>query len=202
MPDGELVDDVEPAVAAAFAAALDALGAAGARIERRPLAALERARALIAEHGGPVAHEAWRVHAALLERPDAERMDPPVLRRLREGRALPPEGYAALLRARPGLQAGLAAELGPALAILPTAPHVAPELAPLEHDVERFLAVNARTLRTTLPASFLDMPGVALPTGAGAGGLPASVLLTGASGADDRVLAAALAVEAVLLRQQ
>ena len=67
VPAGDLVDDVEPAVAAAFAAALDALGAAGARIERRPLAALDRTLALIAEHGGPVAHEAWRVHEALLE---------------------------------------------------------------------------------------------------------------------------------------
>ena len=188
VPAGDLVDDVEPSVAARFAADLAALAAAGARIEHRPLAALDRARALLAEHGGMVAHEAWRGHAALLDSPDAERLDPPVLRRLREGRALPAAGYDALVRERPGVQAALAAELGPALVALPAVAHEPPEIAPLLRDVDRFLAVNARTLRATLPLSFLDMPGVTLPSG---------LLLTGPSGADDRVLAAALAAEAV-----
>jgi aspartyl-tRNA(Asn)/glutamyl-tRNA(Gln) amidotransferase subunit A len=121
-----------------------------------------------------------------------------VLRRLREGRALAPSGYDALLRERPRVQAALAAELGPALAVLPAAPHVAPEIAPLERDDDHFMAVNRRTLRATLATSFLDMPGVSLPMGVNAGGLPAGLLVTGASGADDRVLAAALAAEAVL----
>jgi aspartyl-tRNA(Asn)/glutamyl-tRNA(Gln) amidotransferase subunit A len=82
--------------------------------------------------------------------------------------------------------------------VLPTAPHVAPEIAPLEADDERFLAVNARTLRTTMAASYLDTPGVSLPIGPAEHGLPAALLLTGPAGADDRVLAAALRVEAAL----
>jgi aspartyl-tRNA(Asn)/glutamyl-tRNA(Gln) amidotransferase subunit A len=194
VPSGELVDDVDPGVAACFAAALDALADAGAQIERRPLAALEAARALLAEHGSPVAHEAWRTHIALLDGPDAERIDRRVLRRLRDGRALPAAGYETLLRERPRLQAALAAELGPALAVLPTAPHGAPEIAALERDDDRFMAVNTRTLRATLAASYLDMPGVSLPIGAAEDGLPAGLLLTGPSGGDDRVLAAALTV--------
>ena len=116
-----------PSVAARFAADLDALAAAGARMQRRPLAALDRARALLAEHGGMVAHEAWRGHVALLDSLDAdgrdgaqrERLDPPVLRRLREGRALPAAGYDALVRERPGVQAALADELAGALVALP-----------------------------------------------------------------------------------
>jgi aspartyl-tRNA(Asn)/glutamyl-tRNA(Gln) amidotransferase subunit A len=198
VPAGDLADDVDPLVAAAFDAALDALADAGAVVERRRLAALEDARALLAEHGGLVAHEAWRVHAALLDGPDAARLDRRVLRRLREGRALPPAGYEALLRERPRVQAALAAELGRAFAVLPTAPHVAPEIAPLERDDDVFMAVNTRTLRATLATSFLDMPGVSLPIGPAEDGLPAGLLLTGPSGADDRVLAAALAAEAGL----
>jgi aspartyl-tRNA(Asn)/glutamyl-tRNA(Gln) amidotransferase subunit A len=198
VPAGALVDDVDPGVAAAFAAAVAALGDAGAVVERRPLGALEQARALLAEHGSLVAHEAWRAHAALLDSPDADRIDRRVLRRLREGRALPPAGYDALLRERPRVQAALAAELGEALAILPTVSHVAPEVAPLEADDERFMAVNARTLRATLATSYLDMPGVSLPIGPAEHGLPAALLVTGPSGADDRVLAAALAVERTL----
>jgi aspartyl-tRNA(Asn)/glutamyl-tRNA(Gln) amidotransferase subunit A len=121
-----------------------------------------------------------------------------VLRRLREGRALPPAGYDALLRDRPRVQAALAAELGDALAILPTVPHVAPEIAPLEADDDAFMAANTRTLRATLATSYLDMPGVSLPIGPAGHGLPAALLLTGPSGTDDRVLAAALRAEAAL----
>jgi aspartyl-tRNA(Asn)/glutamyl-tRNA(Gln) amidotransferase subunit A len=198
VPAGDVVDDVDPGVAAAFAAAIAALEDAGASVERRRLAALEDARALLAEHGSLVAHEAWRVHAALLDGPDADRIDRTVLRRLREGRALPPAGYDALLRERPRVQAALAAELPGALVVLPTAPHVAPELAPLGADDERFMAVNRRTLRATLATSYLDMPGVSLPIGPAEHGLPAALLLTGPAEADDRVLAAALRVEAAL----
>jgi len=198
VPSGELVDDVDPLVAARFSAALDALAEAGAAVERRPMAALDAARALLAEHGALVAHEAWRVHAALLDGPDAGAVDRRVLRRLREGRALPPAGYEALLRERPRVQAALAGELDGALAVLPTAPHVAPEIAPLEADDDRFMAVNARTLRATLATSFLDMPGVSLPIGPAEHGMPAGLLVTGPGGDDDRVLAAALGAELAL----
>ena len=129
-----------------------------------------------------VAHEAWRVHEALIDGPDAERLDRRVLRRLREGRALPAAGYAALQEARPRVQAAFAEELGDALLLTPAAPHVAPEIAPLEADDDLFLAVNATTLRITMPTSFLDAPGVALPIGPAEAGLPASLLISGASG--------------------
>ena len=181
MPEGELVEDVDPLVAARFADALDALAGAGVLVERRPIAAIDEARALLSEHGGLVAHEAWRVHASLLDGPDAGRIDRRVLRRLAEGRALPAAGYEALMRERPRVQAALAAELDGALAVLPTAAHVAPEIAALEADDEHFMAVNARTLRATLATSYLDMPGVSLPIGAAEDGMPAGLLLTGAA---------------------
>ena len=193
VPESGIVADAEPAVAGAFAAALDALAAAGATIVRRPLASLDAVQRASAEHGSLVAHEAWRVHRDLLDGPDAERLDRRVLKRLRDGRALDPSARDALLRVRPGLQAAFAAELDGALAVWPTVPHRAPELAPLERDDEHFARTNLRTLAATMPASFLDLPGVALPLAGGA-----SLLVSGPPGADDRVLAAALAVEAVL----
>ena len=194
VPDGELVDDAEPAVAGAFAAALEALAGAGAAVERRPLAALRAVPALFAEHGSHVMHEAWRVHRELLDGPDAERLDPRVLRRLLDGRVLPADGYEIVLRERARLQAQLAAELGDALAVWPAVGHAAPELAPLERDDELFARVNMGTLRNTMPASFLDMPGASLPIGEDPAGLPLGLLLSGPPGSDDRVLAAALAV--------
>jgi aspartyl-tRNA(Asn)/glutamyl-tRNA(Gln) amidotransferase subunit A len=198
VPGGDLVDDVEPAVAAAFSAAVDALADAGAEIELRPLTAVDAARALQDEHGSLVMHEAWRVHRALLDSPDAGRLDRRVLRRLRDGRALPPDGHELVLRERPRLQAELAAELADALALWPAVRHAAPELEPLERDDELFARTNLSTLRATIPASFLDMPGVSLPMGADAEGLPLGLLLSGPPGSDDRVLAAARLAEAAL----
>jgi aspartyl-tRNA(Asn)/glutamyl-tRNA(Gln) amidotransferase subunit A len=49
-----------------------------------------------------------------------------------------------------------------------------------------------------MPASFLDMPGVSLPIGSDAAGLPLGLLLSGPPGSDDAVLAGARAVEAAL----
>jgi aspartyl-tRNA(Asn)/glutamyl-tRNA(Gln) amidotransferase subunit A len=213
VPEGDLVDDVEPAVAEAFAAAVAALARAGFAIERKSLAALDDARALQAEYGSLVAHEAWRVHRKLLDSADADEageadagderaargsIDRRVLRRLRDGRALPAGGRDALLRERPLRQAALAAELGDALTLWPTVRHAAPRLEPLERDDDLFAEVNVGTLRATIPASYLDMPGIALPTGTDAAGLPLSALLSGPPDADDRVLAAALAAEAAL----
>ena len=196
MPAGAIVDDVEPAVAQAFSAALAALADAGAAIERRALRSLDAVPALFEEHGSLVVHEAWRVHRALVDGADAAALDPRVLRRLRDGRALPPAGREQLLRERPRLQAALAAELGDALAVWPTVRHPPPLLEPLERDADLFARVNLSTLRATMPASFLDMPGVALPLPTD--GPPVGLLLSGPPHADDRVLAAALAVEAAL----
>jgi aspartyl-tRNA(Asn)/glutamyl-tRNA(Gln) amidotransferase subunit A len=92
-----------------------------------------------------------------------------------------------------------AADLGDSLTAWPTVAHVAPELAPLEADDDRFLRVNFATLRATLPASFLDLPGLALPAGTDPAGLPpVSLLLSGPPRADARVLAAGAWVEAAL----
>jgi aspartyl-tRNA(Asn)/glutamyl-tRNA(Gln) amidotransferase subunit A len=196
--EGEPVDDLDCGVAVAFAAAVETLADAGAQVERRPVAALAEAAALLRAHGLLVAHEAWRTHAALLDSPAAERLDRRVLRRLRDGRALAPEGRTALLEARPRVQAAFERELGGALLLTPSSPHVAPLIDALEADDDAFLAANARTLRITMPTSYLDAPGVALPIGPAEAGLPASLLVSGPAGGDDRVLAAALAAEAAL----
>ena len=126
--------DAEPDVAAAFAAA--AAPGRRRRDDRAPAAPASRRRGRVRGHGSLIAHEAWREHAALLDPPAAGRLDPRVLTRLRDGRALDPGGRDALLRERPALQAAITAQLGDALAIWPTVPHTAPELGPLERDAD------------------------------------------------------------------
>lgn len=217
IPEGELVDDAEPAVRARFEAAIGALergGAAverrplpsreaavsglergGAKVERRPLPSLEAAQALMDEHGTVVVAEASRTHAQLAAGPDGDALDPRVLRRIRAGGDVDLE---PLLRERRGLQDQVTAELRGAFVLFPTVRHTAPELEPLERDDELFARTNLRTLRNTMLASYLDLPGVSLPIGVDEAGLPIGLLVSGPPGGDDGVLDAALAVEAIV----
>ncbi|MBU6489610.1 MAG: hypothetical protein KGQ57_17585, partial [Burkholderiales bacterium] len=87
-------------------------------------------------------------------------------------------------------------ELGDeAVLITPTVKHVAPELAALEADDHLFAATNLETLSLTMPGSFLDMPGVAMPSGVDRQGMPTSVLFSVPQGHDDRLLRTCLAIE-------
>jgi aspartyl-tRNA(Asn)/glutamyl-tRNA(Gln) amidotransferase subunit A len=195
VPEGELVDDVEPAISRRFELALAALSAAGVTVVRRPVRAFEDAQAAMDEHGTIVGAEAARVHASLLEGPGAAELDPRVLRRLEQGRSVTPRAYAALLHARAELRAAAAAEVGDAVTAFPTVRMVAPPLVELESDVDRFLVVNARALRSTMIGAFLDMPGVSVPI---PGAPAAGFLLSARAGADDALLSAALTIEATL----
>ncbi len=83
----------------------------------------------------------------------------------------------------------------------PTTPIVAPPIAPLENDDDRFFAANGRLLRNTSLGNFLDWCGVSLPNGVDAGGMPTALLLSAAGGNDETLLSAAQGCEAVAAGQ-
>lgn len=190
--------DAEPAVRNNLLHAVQRLKAAGALIEERECQAFQATLQLIRDHGWLGAFEAFALHEALLDSPDAAHLDPRVRRRLEAARGLPASQLLHLTEARRRLQQQLADDLDGALLITPTVAHVAPPLAPLEADDDLFIQTNLATLRLTMPGSFLDMPGVTLPSGRDALGLPTGLLLSAPTGEDARLLRAALSVESVL----
>lgn len=190
--------DAEPAVRNNLLHAVQRLKAAGALIEERECQAFQATLQLIRDHGWLGAFEAFALHEALLDSPDAAHLDPRVRRRLEAARGLPASQLLHLTEARRRLQQQLADDLDGALLITPTVAHVAPPLAPLEADDDLFIQTNLATLRLTMPGSFLDMPGVTLPSGRDALGLPTGMLLSAPTGEDARLLRAALSVESVL----
>ncbi|MCK9817078.1 amidase [Pseudomonas sp. MAFF 302046] len=200
--DSALLDDprVEPAVRGNLMQAIERLRDAGALLDLQPLASWQATLQLIQDHGWLGAAEAFALHQPLLDSAEAQRLDPRVRRRLEAARQMPASQLLKLYEARLLLQQRVLDELDGALLITPTVAHVAPPLAPLEHDDELFARTNLATLRLTMPGSFLDMPGVALPSGRDAQGLPTGLLLSLPQGEDARVLRAALSVEAALLR--
>ena len=190
--------DVEPAVRNNLLRAVEQLRAQGALIDERESPTFQATLELIKHQGWLGSFEAFALHEALLDSADAEQLDPRVRRRLEAARSLPASQLIALSDARLRLQQQLVDELDGAILITPTVAHVAPALAPLQADDELFVKTNLATLRLTMPGSLLDMPGISLPSGCDAQGLPTGMLLSAPSGEDARLLRAALSVETAL----
>jgi aspartyl-tRNA(Asn)/glutamyl-tRNA(Gln) amidotransferase subunit A len=192
-------DDIVPAVAANFDAALGRLVAAGAVVERGPVPVLDMVLGLIARHGAIAAAEAYVVHRERIEGPEAAALDRRVLARLRLGAGVTMPDYVTLLWERRRLIA-LATELfaGGAVVAFPTIVHTAPRIADLDGDDELFGRINSRTLRNTSLGNFLDWCGISVPTGVDGAGLPTALLLSGAPGEDDALLSLGLSAEGVI----
>jgi len=197
-PTNAVLEGAEPELASRFEAALAALEEVGAAVERRPVPILDEVSAVLARHGSLVAAEALQVHQSWFGGPDAARVDPRVVARIALGARMSALDLLEIQAARRRLKTAIAEEIGEAFLAMPTVVHVAPEIAPLEADPDLFHQVNLRTLRNTMLGNFLDLPGLSLPAGRDGSGLPFGFLLSAPAGADDRLLAAGLAVEPLL----
>ncbi|OBZ97125.1 hypothetical protein ADU59_05440 [Pararhizobium polonicum] len=199
IPETVVFDDAEPAVVAAFEAAVSRLEKAGARISRRVFPVFAEIFALMTRYGALVTAEAYAVHKERLEGPQAERMDQRVVARARLGEKTGMTDYIAILEARQRLIASFADDLQPGeLLAHPTLPHVAPPIAPLLADDELFFKINGKTLRNTLIGNFLDGCGISIPCGTGDAGMPVGFLLSGQRNEDETLLSAALSAETVI----
>lgn len=191
-----MLDDLEPAVARAFDAAVAALRTAGALVDQIDLPALASLAELNGK-GGFAAAEAWAWHRQRLER-SGDRYDPRVAQRIRRGAAISAADHLELQAARRSWIAGVEAAIAPYDALLsPTVPMLAPALQPVLDDDAHFFAVNALLLRNPAVVNFLDGCALSLPC-QGAGDLPVGLMVWGPALADDRVLAVSAAIEALL----
>lgn len=197
-PTGLAVADLDDAVGAAFEASLSRLSAAGVRIRRAPLPAFDEAAAMLAARGSIIASDAYVEHQAIVDGADGDRIDQRVRARILIGGAMSAADLTTLQRQRATGAAAIAAALDGALLALPTTPGTAPALADFEVDDEAFKRINVRAARNTSVGSFYDTPGLAIPNGRDAAGLPTSFLLSALSGEDDRLIRAGLAAEALI----
>ena len=199
VPRGRLLDGLDAAVAAAFEAALAALGAAGATLIDCNLEPhLERIDDFHAE-GTIAAVEAAAAHAGVLAA-EPQTIDPFVVRRIAANSRVSGARFARMLEER-RIAVALAREaltLFDAV-IMPTTPVVAPLRAPLMDDFDMFIKTNTLVLRNCAPFNILDCCGISLPL-AGAGPLPVGLQLVGAQGSDHVLLDVAAGVEALVCR--
>ncbi len=196
--EGPVLQDLTPTVAAAYEAALGRLGAAGVRLERRPIEALSAVGRINALGGFSSAE----IYARLKDRlqVDSGLVDPRVLRRIMLGAQQTPEDYAGYKaeRARLLVEAGEALDRFDAV-VLPTTPIEAPRFADLETD-EAYFRLNGLSLRNAMIANMLNRPAISIPCQP-QGALPVGFMLMGRPGEDRALLAIAAAVETVVRGQ-
>jgi aspartyl-tRNA(Asn)/glutamyl-tRNA(Gln) amidotransferase subunit A len=179
-----------------FEAVVDALRAAGARIDDADIRHAGDAPAIYLHIS---LADAAAYHSATLETMP-ERYTPNVRQRLEMGRYVLGEDYA---RALAGRQV-LAREVDAALAehdalLLPTLPIPAPPLGAGTMAIGGASEpVRALMLRLTSPFNITGHPAIALPCGRTAAGLPCSVQLVGARGLTPALVRVALAVERLI----
>jgi aspartyl-tRNA(Asn)/glutamyl-tRNA(Gln) amidotransferase subunit A len=197
VPDAFFVEECDVAVTAAFEDAVRRLEAAGASVETANVPELAEAARIMTVHGTIAAVEAYKYHYDRVESPEVAEIDGRVVARILRGKSMTALDLITIIDARRDLAASLKARLGGALLLGPTVPHVAPEIAPLDADPAVFNTVNLKTLRNTMVGNFLNTPGVAMPMASNSP-LPVSLLVSANGGEDERVLAAAAAIERVV----
>lgn len=196
VPRAWLAPRMDDAVAGVFAHTLERLRQAGAEIDEIALPGLETAWI----HYTPLvrAEAAW-VHRAALAAGD-EGFSDLVRGPLQAGTSIPAGTYIDALRARDAVRAEFSGVLRTWDAIvLPTSPVLPPRRGQTEVEVAggRRISTREAVLGQTLPFSFAGVPALAIPAGS-AGGLPVSLHLACAEGADARLLALGRWAEAAM----
>lgn len=195
VPEGGLMDDLDPEVAHAFSAALATLSRAGAHIATAPVPPLD-AHARYFEGGGIAGAEAYVVHRESLDR--LPLYDPRVGQRLALGAGISAADHIALLRLRASAIAAFAQTLAPFDALLlPTVACIAPTLAEADRSDDDYVRWNLRILRNAGVVNFLDGCALTLPCHA-PGTAPVGLMACGAAGNDRHLLAVGAAIERAL----
>jgi aspartyl-tRNA(Asn)/glutamyl-tRNA(Gln) amidotransferase subunit A len=184
---------------AALDRAVARLHDAGALVDRAPLAAFDDINEAHAK-GGLAAAEAYAWHRDLLAS-DAARYDPRVASRILAGADMSAADYFRLSQARRRIIYRFECDLAPYDALmLPTVPIAPPPIAAFARD-EDYRRLNFLLLRNPSTINFLDGCAISLPCHA-PGAPPAGLMLAAPSMQDARLLAIAVAVEAVLQHER
>jgi len=195
LPENFAFDHLDTSTLRALDHAIPRLERAGALVDRRRLATFDEITAANAT-GGFAAAEAFAWHRDLLARA-ADRYDPRVGTRIAPGAQMSASDYFVLTQARARIIAGFNAAMAAYDAvILPTVPIAPPKLAAFNQDAE-YRRLNFLLLRNPSSINFLDGCAISLPIHA-PGDAPAGLMLAAPGGADDRLLAIAIAVEQAL----
>jgi len=192
------MDGLDPDVAIAFAAALEAFAEAGATITEIEAPELAETAPMNSK-GGFTAAESYAWHRELIAR-SADGYDPRVLGRISRGRDQSAADYIQLLAHRRSIAARANARFTDYDAVVfPTVAMLPPRIAdlgetPADNGDAAYTAANLLALRNATLINVIDGCAVSLPIGA-EDGPPVGLTIAGVSGNDRRILAIAAGME-------
>jgi aspartyl-tRNA(Asn)/glutamyl-tRNA(Gln) amidotransferase subunit A len=196
----ESLANAEGDIAKNFERSLELLGRAGAKVERCEIRAFREIDQVQKRHGNLILIEAYDNLGSFAEGPDAEKMDHRVRERVLTGKGRSDADKAALRQSQDRLAASLKDDLNGAILIAPTVIIAPPAIEALEADDAFFTRTNLAMRQNTAPGNFLKIPSISLPNGVDGAGLPTGLMLSGAVGDDEKLLAIAAAVEKLLAK--
>ncbi len=200
VPETVFQDDLAPAVANAFTAALGRLSAAGATIIELPMAEFAQAAALNAR-GALTSAEAYSWHRRWMK-DGADEYDPRVISRIRPGETISAADYIELLRLRQRFVRTInAAASGFDAMLMPTTPQTAPTIAETCESDESYFRLNGRMLRNASIVNLFDGCALSVPCHE-PGSAPVGMMIAGTQNTDRRILAIGLAVEEVVRKRE
>jgi aspartyl-tRNA(Asn)/glutamyl-tRNA(Gln) amidotransferase subunit A len=192
-------DDLSPAVARAFRAALDRLSSAGANIAETPMTEFAQAAA-VSPRGALPSAEAFAFHRAWLA-DRADKYDARVLTRIRSGEVITPDQYRALLELRRRFIRTIdAIASGYDALLMPTTPDTAPTIAETTRDDDTYFRINSRMLRNPAIVNLFDGCALSVPCHE-PGTAPVGLMIAGRHNTDRTLLAIGRAVEEVVWKR-
>jgi aspartyl-tRNA(Asn)/glutamyl-tRNA(Gln) amidotransferase subunit A len=191
---GYFAEPLDPEVAAALDAAMQALARDGARCGNARVEGAELSPAILLNTISP---EATAFHADRL-RERGDDFGEEVRVRLEMGLFLPSHWYAKAQRMRAALVAAIEAAFGEAdILVCPTMRSPAPPVGASRVAIGgKSFALHTAVTNLTQPFNLAGLPAIALPWTMSSDGVPISIQLVGARGHDWRVLSIARRLEA------
>jgi aspartyl-tRNA(Asn)/glutamyl-tRNA(Gln) amidotransferase subunit A len=187
-------NDLDPEVELATLTAIERLKEAGATIVEVPLTPLDEALKMTNLGVSSLALDWHDEHIGL----NGVGYDPRVWKRMQLGRDVTRQRQSDGMAKRRFWIDRMNILMSEYDAVLcPTAACIAPEIAPLVDDEEKFFAANVRILRNTAWVNALDGCAITIPCH-GAGNAPVGLQIAGRHGTDHHVLAVGRACEAAL----
>ena len=199
VPKTVVQNDLSPAVAQAFSAALARLSAAGASIIEVPMTEFAEAASLN-PRGALTSVEAYAWHRKWIET-GADKYDPRVVARLRPGSSITAAEHEALLKLRERFTQEIAAAMkGYDAMLMPATADTAPTIAEVVKDDDSYFRCNGRMLRNPAIVNLFDGCALSIPCH-DPGTAPVGLMIAGIHDTDHHILALGTAMEAIVSRR-
>ena len=199
VPSTVFQNDLSPAVADSFRAALTRLSAVGATVVELPMGEFAQAAA-VNPRGALTSAEAYSWHRQWMK-DGIDKYDPRVIVRIRPGETMTAANYIELMKLREQFIRTInAAASGYDAMLMPTTPETAPTIAEAGKDDETYTRLNLRMLRNPAIVNLFDGCALSVPCHE-PGTAPVGLMVAGTQNTDRKILEVGLAVEQVVSRR-